>query len=721
MALVNFKNEVLIRVYLVTFFVIAIAIVIMLKAMRLVYSEGDYWRKESIKKNIMMRDMPGERGNILSEDGSLMATSIPYFDIYWDATIAKRELKSDEIKKELDSLSMYLAYYLPPQSTPEIWNQFLWQEMNNNSKYSLISKGLTYDQMLMIKSFPVFRNGRYKSGLIVNRNNKRSHPFKMLALRTLGYVRDGDLPADKDISIGLEGRFDNILSGGSQKVLMQKVSSSGEMWMPVNDLSDIDPRNGDDIVTTIDINIQDITQNALIRTLNTHQAEHGTAIVMEVKTGKIKAIANVGMTKDGYWEDYNYGIGLAIEPGSTFKLASMMSLLEDGLVKLSDTVDIQNGHREYFDAVMEDHERTNKTRVTVKEAFSASSNVGVSTLVFDNYQTKPAAYIKHLKDFMLTVPTGVEIDGEAAPYIKDPNNPADSWSGITLPWMSIGYELKVTPLQLLNFYNAVANNGTMMKPYLVNSVQRFGEVKRVFKPTIAKKNIATKATLDQAHELLESVVEMPGGTAYHWRTPQYRFAGKTGTAQLNYGKNKSKSKTHTGGYQGSFVGYFPAENPVYSCIVIISKPKSGFYGGIVAAPVFREIADKLMASNIALSEPINMRGKPVASAKTLPDDVGYKDDLVKALTAFKMKYEIAARDEDWTFIKAKGDTINILPRNMMTKKAVPSVVGMGLKDALYVLENRGLRVLFSGYGKVVSQSIGSGTPVAGQTISLKLE
>ena len=285
--------------------------------------------------------------------------------------------------------------------------------------------------------------------------------------------------------------------------------------------------------------------------------------------------------------------------------------------------------------------------------------------------------------------------------------------------MSIGYELKVTPLQLLAFYNAVANDGTLMKPYMVNSIQQFGDIKKTFKPLIVKNKIATKATLEQARELLEAVVEMPGGTAYHWRTSQYRFAGKTGTAQLNYGKNKGKD--HTGGYQGSFVGYFPAENPIYSCIVVISKPKSGFYGGIVAAPVFREIADKLMASNIALSEPINVKGKPVASAATLPDDVGFKDDLVKAMTAFKMKYEILNKDEDWTSLKAKGDTINITPRNLLTKKSIPSVVGMGLKDALYILENRGLKVQFSGYGKVVAQSLNPGGQAQGQVISIKLE
>ena len=716
MALVNFKNEVLIRVYLVTLCIIMIALVILFKAARLATTEGEYWRQEAAKKTMDYRDVLGERGNILSEDGSLLATDIPYFDIYWDAAVAKKKLKEDEMKSGLDSLSMYLAYYTVPGSTPGAWKEFLWQELNKGSHYSMIAKGLTYDQMQLLKTFPIFRNGKFNGGLIINRDNKRAHPFKMLALRTLGYVRDGQ-GKDGDINVGLEGYFDKELSGGSEKVLMQRVGS--DMWSPVNDLSDIEPRNGNDIVTTLDINIQDITQTALMRSVATFQAQHGTAIVMEVKTGKIKAVSNIGYTKDGYWEDYNYGIGMSIEPGSTFKLASMMALLEDGYVKLSDTVDIMNGRREYFDAVMEDHERTNKRLVTVKEAFAASSNVGVSSLVYKYYQNKPAEYVKHLKNFMLSVPTGVEVPGEAQAYIKDPNNPGDNWSGITLPWMSIGYELKVTPLQLLNLYNAVANNGVMMKPYLVNSIEQFGEVKKSFKPTVIKSKVANRATLDQARELLESVVEMPGGTAYHLRTSQYRYSGKTGTAQLNYGKNKGRN--HTGGYQGSFVGYFPAENPVYSCIVVISKPKFGNYGGAVAAPVFREIADKLMVSNIALSEPINLKGKPVASIASLPDDVGYKNDLVKALTAFKMKYEIAATDEPWAYLKASSDTLNVLPRQINKRETIPSVVGMGLKDALHLLENRGLRVLFSGYGKVISQSISPGTPAARQTIAIKLD
>ena len=719
MALVNFKNEVLLRVYGVTLVVVVVAVAILARAFRVSISEGEKWRQESAKKFMQYRDVPGERGNILAEDGSLLATSIPYFDLYWDAI--PESLTKDEFEKGIDSLSMYIAGYLDPQYTAGAWKDFLKQHREiYKSRYVKIAKGISYEQMMLAKDFPIFRNGRYKGGLIVIRDNKRAHPFKMLALRTLGYTKDDEASGEK-LSVGLEGRFDQTLSGKTGKVLMQRVGN--DIWSPVEDLSDIEPRMGDDIVTTLDINTQDITHNALLRTLNAYQAEHGTAIVMEVKTGKIKAIANIGRTIDGtWWEDFNYGIGRKIEPGSTFKLASLMSLLEDGAVKLSDTVDIENGKTKYFNEVLEDAERINKRFITVKEAFAHSSNVGVSKMMFQTYKDKPKAYTKHLKDFMLNVPTAIEIEGEDPPYVKEPDNVGDNWSGTTLPWMSIGYEVQVTPLQLLTFYNAVANDGIMMKPYLVNEVQRYGETKKVFKQTIIKQKIASRQTLEQAHELLEAVVEI--GTAAHLRTPQYRFAGKTGTSQLNYGnlnKAKARNKTNAGGYQASFVGYFPAESPIYSCIVVIHKPKSGFYGGTVAAPVFREIADKLMSSNIALSQPINERGKPVASAATLPDDVGYKDELVNALTGFKMKFEITSKDDPWTFLKARGDTLHVIPRQMMNKKQVPSVVGMGLKDALYVLENRGLRVQFSGYGKVVSQSIGSGTAVAGQTISIRLD
>jgi cell division protein FtsI (penicillin-binding protein 3) len=709
MALINFKNEVLIRVYVVTAAVSVIALVIFLKAVTLVTREGDRWRKEADKRSIQNREMPGERGNILAEDGALLATSIPYFDVRMD--FKAEGLGRDEFVKNMDSLAYYLSSYLTPQlNNYNEWRTYLWDHFNAKSRYELIAKDLTADQLNAVKTFPIFRGGR-PNGFVVVPKNRREHPFKMLALRTLGYTKD-------DLKIGLEGRFDKDLSGGKTTVPMFKMPN--DVWVPIQDLTDIEPKNGDDIVTTLDINTQDITQAALIRTCELHQAEHACAIVMEVKTGKIKAISNVSKTKDGWWEDYNYAVGTAIEPGSTFKLASMLALLEEKAVRLSDTVDIEGGRKQYYEEVLEDHERTSKRLITVKEAFAASSNVGISKLVYNYFNDKRGAYIQHLKDFNLNIPTGVELDGEAPPYIKNPDNSGDQWSGTTLPWMSVGYELSITPLQLLTFYNAVANNGTMMKPYFVSEVKRYGTTIQTFKPTVVKKKIASDESLSQARELLESVIELPMGTAHHWRTPQYRFAGKTGTAQLNYSKDKSTA--HKGGYQGAFAGYFPAENPIYSCIVIVSKPKTGFYGGIVAAPVFREIADKMMASNVALSEPMNDKGKPVPSPALLPDDVGYKPDMLKMLQNVGLRYEIYGNKEDeWIFLRAKSDTLNVVPRQTGTKKVVPSVVGMGLKDALYMLENRGLRVSFSGYGKVVSQSITPGGLTGGQTISIRLD
>jgi cell division protein FtsI (penicillin-binding protein 3) len=709
-AIINVKDEVLQRVYMVTLVVIGVALMVYFKAVKLVVYEGDMWRKEGLKKQVVMRNELGERGNILTEDGSLLATSLPYFDIYMDC--ASSSIDQAQFVQSLDSLSMYMSYYVDNHYTPAEYKEFLWkQRMEVKNRYLPIKKGASFDLTDKIKQFPLFREGKFKGGLIIVRDSKREHPFKMLAQRTLGSIREGANP------IGLEGKYNDILSGRAGKKLMQKVGN--DVWIPVNDLAEIQPKNGEDVVTTIDINMQDITQQALLRSLEYHQADHGCAIVMEVKTGKIKAVSNIGKSAQGWWETFNYGIAEAIEPGSIFKLASMMALIEEGSVKLSDTVNIENGRTMFYDQEMVDHERTNVTNTTVKKAFAVSSNVGIAKLTNQYFQEKPANYVKHLKNFNLTVPTGVDINGEAVPYVKDPTKKEDQWSGITLPWMAIGYEVKETPLQMLTFYNAVANNGKMMKPYLVSSIQKYGETTQRIEPTVIKARIASAGTIEQAKELLEAVVEY--GTASHLKTPQYRFAGKTGTAQLNY--ERKESNTEVGGYQASFVGYFPAENPVYSCIVVISKPKAnGYYGGLVAGPVFREIADKCFGSNIALSEPINSKGKPVLTKNFFPEDVGFKGDLERTMEILGVSYrDNSVTGGDWVFLKAKTDTLQLFSRQMMKKEQVPSVVGMGLKDALYVLENRGMAVRFSGYGKVVSQSLQVGGPAKGQTIHIKLE
>jgi cell division protein FtsI (penicillin-binding protein 3) len=706
--MINIKDEVLVRIYILLLVVVMAAVAVLAKAVRLVTIDGQKWRELGKKIYMEYKPVAGDRGSILAEDGSVLATSLPFFDVAIDFTRPQEK----DFLHSVDSMAICLAT-VDPKYTQGQWKQFLsecWAlRADPKAKYRVLATDLSYEQVQFMKKFPLFNKNRFKCGVIVERKSKRQHPFKMMAQRTIGYVREGANP------VGLEGSFNKVLRDSVGKKLMQKLG--GDTWVPVNDLVEIEPKNGDDIITTIDVNIQDIAQQALLRSLEHHQAEHGTAIVMEVKTGKVRAISNIGKTETGWWENYNYGIAASTEPGSTFKLASIMALLEEGAVRMTDSIDIGNGTHQYFDQVMLDHEKAAVSKLSVKDAFAASSNVGISKLVFNRYAQKPEAYYRHLRDFNLHQPTGIEIEGENPPKIKDPKDGA--WSGVTLPWMSIGYELQITPLQLLTFYNAVANDGKMMKPYLVSEIQRLGHTVSMFKPTILRESIAKKATIEQAKKLLEAVVE--SGTAAHLKTDKYRFAGKTGTAQLNYGRQATGVNT-VGGYQASFVGYFPAERPVFSCIVMISKPtQNGYYGGQVAGPVFREIADRIASTNVQLSEPVNVKGKPILAETQMPDDVGLKGDMEKVLKQLNVKYVTSGKKEDyWMAMKAHTDTLHLSARQFR-KDLIPNVIGMGLKDALHNLENRGIRVIFSGYGKVASQVPAAGTSAAGQTVTIMLK
>ena len=441
---------------------------------------------------------------------------------------------------------------------------------------------------------------------------------------------------------------------------------------------------------------------------------------MDVKTGAIKSMANIGKTEDGFFEIYNYGVGAATEPGSTYKLATIMALLEDGYVDLDDSLDIENGKHMFYEEEMLDSspESFLTDTTTVRRAFEISSNVGMAKLVQKYYGDKKGGdekFIKRLKDFRLHLPTNIEIKGEAAPYIKTPYSKEDDWSGITLPWMSIGYEVTITPLQLLTLYNAVANDGQMMKPYLVSEIRHFDQAVEKFKPTVIKRKVASKKTIDKAKELLVGVVET--GTAHKLKTNKYKFAGKTGTAQINYRKfNRNKNIK----YQASFAGFFPAENPVYSCIVVVTEPKEhGFYGGEVAGPIFREIADNCIKTRHELHRALNEYEKPVLAKNKLPDyDAGKREDFEKVLSYLDIQFENKA-ESDWTIIRAESDTLSLLNR-FISEDVVPNIVGMGLRDAMYILENRELKVVVSGSGRVRNQSIIPGTPIEGQTIRLTL-
>lgn len=705
----NIKNEVLIRAYLVLVVTVGVAIMIFMKAVQISIVEGEKWRAMSDSLYVDFRPVDAQRGNILAEDGSLLATSLPFFEIRVD--LKSTGMTDEDFAANIDSLAWCLATYVDRSYTPGGMKLYLQQQRLLGNRYLLIKSKATLKEVELMKTFPLFNLGRYRGGFIAIQKSERKRPFGMLAHRTIGYVRDGASP------VGIEGSYDEVLSGKQGKQMMLRVGT--DTWLPLNDLTDIEPEDGTDIVTTIDINIQDIAESALLRSLQYHNADYGCAIVMETGTGAIKAIANLGKTKDGYWETFNHAIGTATEPGSTFKLASMMALLEDGYFKLTDSVDLEKGSIHYYKDEMRDAHPHKIEMTTVKNAFELSSNVGISKLIWQAYgeRKREDQFIKRLKDFNLNLPTGIEIGGEAEPYLKEANNPEFKWSGTTLPWMAIGYEVLMTPLQTLTFYNAVANNGTEMKPYIVQAYQRYGETIESFRPTVIKRRLASKRTIEKAQELLEAVVE--NGTARLLQTKQYRFAGKTGTAQINY--QKLSNKTKVGGYQASFVGYFPAELPRYSCIVVINNPRDfGIYGSEVAGPVFREIADKIFAIQTPLHDAITELPRPVLAKYEMPAiSAGKTDEIEEVLDFLDMDYE-QTKSSEWGVLHAVSDTLKMSERNL-PEKMVPNVVGMGLRDAVYLLDNLGLRTQAVGYGKVKRQSLLPGTGIRGQTIRLFLE
>lgn len=709
----NIKNEVLVRVYIVLFFMCLIAMLIFGRAIQISVFEGEKWRSQGNEEHRRYRNVEAERGNILTENGDLLATSLPFFDLAFDPL--STGMTNDDWKFNIDSLSYCLAAFVNPDYTPGGWKFKLEQARLDSNRYIQLKRNATLAEKEFIASFPLFNLGGYRGGLIVRQHYERETPFGMLADRTIGYVR----PLEGDTTyIGLEGHFNDVLAGEAGRELMYRVGS--KHWMPVHNLTKIEPKPGRDIVTTIDINIQDIAENALLEAMQKHQAKRGSAIVMEVETGAIRAIANIGQRRNGkYWEIYNDAIGTATEPGSTYKLAAIMALLEDGLIELEDSIDLEGGVSQFYEEELVDAVAHGLDTTTVWRAFEVSSNVGIAKLVHENYGLTGQGdkFIKKLKQFHLNFKTGIEIDGEPKPYVKEAYSEEDDWSGTTLPWMSIGYEVTVTPLQLLTFYNAVANDGKMMKPQLVKEVQQYGETVEKFPAVQIKGRIASKNTIAKAKRLLEGVVE--NGTARKYKSDRYRFAGKTGTAQKDY--KKLGDIVSVGGYQASFAGYFPAEKPKYSCIVVISEPQvGGYYGGSVALPIFKKIADKTFATDVDLFKALNGAQKPILARNQLPDyDVGHRQDVQTVLSYLKIPFETRTSNE-WSVIRAtEADSLKLLKRTISEEK-VPNVVGMGIRDALYILENLGLNVEIQGYGRVKQQSIKPGTRVHGQTIRIRM-
>ena len=571
------------------------------------------------------------------------------------------------------------------------WKAAIISARKRGDRYFLIKRKVDYETLQKMRALPIFREGQFRGGMVAQAENRRILPNNDLAARTIGYINLGT----EGTQVGVEGAFDKELAGKNGVAVKQRLI--GGDWIIVEDGNSVDSKDGNDIATTIDIDLQDVATSALMNQLKKHDAHHGCAVVMEVRTGDIKAISNLESDGNGnYHETYNYAVGESTEPGSTFKLPSIMAALEDGVIDTGDIVDTGSGSVKFYNKIIRDTKEDGYGKISVKQVFEKSSNVGTSKIIYEHYKDRPKDFVNRLYAMKLNQKLGLQIQGEGEPLIRYPGDKL--WSGLSLPMMSHGYEVQMTPLQVLTFYNAVANDGKMMKPRFVTAVMRNGSVIRRYDPEVIINSIASRSTIRKAKSMMEGVVEH--GTATNLKNPGYRIAGKTGTAQIAK-DNRGYRQGARISYQASFVGYFPAENPLYSCIVVVNAPSNGvYYGNIVAGSVFKEISDRVYATRFYrdYTAEVKKDAKPVAPEA----GNGYRDDIDEVLDELDVRYKNTS-SEDWVATRENGDTIR-LSSVKVKEGLVPDVRGMSLRDAVYLLENSGLRVQFNGKGRVRRQS-----------------
>ncbi len=684
---------------------VIVCLFIFVKAIYIQQVEGSHWRSMSDSLHQKLAEIEAERGTIYSEDGQMLSTSIPQFDIYMDFRVASLHEKNGYLfRSNIDSLSECLANLFKDHTGGE-YKMILQQGYDNGDGYFSLCKKISFREYEQLRKFPLFKLGRYKSGMIANERTIRLNPFQMLAFRTIGLARDAN-------KVGLEMTYDSVLKGRNGKHTVRTIA--GGVSVPVDDTYEIEPETGKDIVSTIDVFIQDVAENALMNMMVKNEAEHGCAIVMEVKTGKIKAIANLGRRSNGtYWEDLNYAMTKS-EPGSTFKLATLMALLDDKKVKLNDLVNLEGGTWHINGQTVYDAEQHGLYNASIQQAFEHSSNVGMAKLVWNNYGNNPNQFLRRLAKMRMDSLTGIDLIGEGRSVIFRPGNKL--WGPTTLPWMAFGYNLLVTPLQTITLYNAVANNGKMMRPYLVSAIKDEGVLIKDFQPNIIDEKICSDQTIRDLRICLEGVCTS-GTAAKLFRNSSYHVAGKTGTALVANGKNGYADKI----YQSSFAGFFPAENPQYTCIVVIkNKPHALLhFGADVAGPVFREIADRLINNYVKHANTVKLLLNKKDSS--LFSYAGNKKDVSLISSKLHMSYaDSSGRVSDWISFNGK-DAINTMYSKEMDTKTMPLLKGMGLKDVVYVCENMGLKLSVKGKGRVAQQSILPGQAFAkGQLISIEL-
>jgi cell division protein FtsI (penicillin-binding protein 3) len=680
------REEIVWRGALVYFAIGLLAVILLVRILILQYVQRGKWADMSEKYVFKTAEVQANRGDILTSDERLLASSVPYYTIYMDTRSSG--MSSDTWSSGINGLSAGLAQLFPNKSASG-WKSAISEARRKGDRYFLIERKVDYETLKKVKGLPIFREGQYKGGMVAQAEDRRIRPGGELAYRTIGYLNLGS----EGNEVGVEGAFDKDLAGKNGVAIKQRLT--GGDWITVEGPNSVESRDGNDVITTLDLDLQDVATTALMNQLKKNDADHGCAVLMEVSTGNVKAIVNLGLQNDGeYHETYNYAIGESTEPGSTFKLPSLMAAIEDGVIDTSDIVDTGNGSVKYYDRTVTDTKQHGI--ITVKQVFEESSNVGTSKLIYEHYKDRPKDYVNRLYAMRLNKPLGLQIKGEGEPLIRYPGDKL--WSGVSLPMMSYGYEVQLTPLQVLAFYNAVANDGKMMRPLFVTAVMRNGRIIKSYDPEVIINSIASRPTIRKAKKMMEGVVER--GTATNLRNSNYKIAGKTGTAQI--AKNKYGYKTNAKiSYQASFVGYFPAESPLYSCIVVVNSPSNGVYfGNVVAGTVFKEISDKVYATRFFRDFKPEKKDEIKPSAPDAGN--GYRADINEVLKNLDVRYRRTS-DDDWVATRESGDTVSLAGIKIQ-EGLVPDVRGMSLRDAIFLLENTGLRIKVNGKGKVLRQS-----------------
>ncbi|MCF6170861.1 MAG: transpeptidase family protein [Bacteroidales bacterium] len=699
----NAKKDILWRVYLLFLAVFIFAVALIARMVYIQFSEGPALREKAKTQELREFTIKASRGNILAGDGSLLATSIPIFEIRMD--VANGNISDDLFNTKVDSLAYRLSLLFGNKSKTAYKRELI-AARKKGERYFLIHRKVTYEELKALRTFPILRRGKNRGGLITIQQTRRERPFGELASRTIGYVS-----GNNKILVGLEGAYTNVLTGKNGKQIMRRINHGA--WIPIHDANEIEPADGLDIVTSLNINIQDVAENALLRQMIHHKAKMGCAILMEVKTGHIEAIANLKYDpKDGYYkENYNMAIAEKFEPGSTFKLPNIIAALEVGNARLTDSVITGEGFAVIHGLQVQDVHKIGNGRITVKDVFEHSSNVGMAKVINKSFEDNPSRYVDFLYSMSLNKPLGIEIKGERKPFIKHPVSDKKSWWKTSLTAMSFGYEVEITPLQLLTFYNAVANDGKMVKPVFVTEVREGGKTIQQFDTKVINPQIASTKTIQLARQLMEGVVLE--GTAKKMQNDYFTTAGKTGTAKISGSHGYEK-----GAYNSTFIGYFPADNPQYSCVVVIQRPtENGYYGGTVAGPVFKEIAAKVFSTTLAFK-----MGFPDTATVKLPrtGQLTNYTDLNTIVNSLGIKNHDYLQDEQWASLEIEKNTVTIKAVDY-SEKYVPDLRGMKAKDAVYLSESLGLKASVNGKGFVRNQSLKPGIPLQkGKTIKLQL-